>query len=110
MSRKLVASIICISAVFVSFFSFEHETIASEKAQRLCLVNSPAELIACRRGDSLYYQQPGLVHGKYLLDFAAQYCDTNYEINIQVSICTLCVLRSERENCRTRSAKRNRKQ
>ena len=82
MSRKLVASIICISAVFVSFFSFEHETIASEKAQRLCLVNSPAELIACRRGDSLYYQQPGLVHGKYLLDFAAQYCDTNYEINI----------------------------
>lgn len=56
MSRKLVASIICISAVFVSFFSFEHETIASEKAQRLCLVNSPAELIACRRGDSLYYQ------------------------------------------------------
>ena len=47
MSRKLVASIICISAVFVSFFSFEHETIASEKAQRLCLVNSPAELIAC---------------------------------------------------------------
>lgn len=46
MSRKLVASIICISAVFVSFFSFEHETIASEKAQRLCLVNSPAELVA----------------------------------------------------------------
>ena len=46
MSRKLVASIICISAVFVSFFSFEHETIASEKAQRLCLVNSP-EFYSC---------------------------------------------------------------
>lgn len=90
MSRKLVASIICISAVFVSFFSFEHETIASEKAQRLCLVNSPSELTACRRGDSLYYQQPGLVHGKYLLDFAAQYCDTNYEINIQFPY-VLCV-------------------
>jgi hypothetical protein len=96
MSRKLVASIICISAVFVSFFSFEHETIASEKAQRLCLVNSPAELIACRRGDSLYYQQPGLVHGKYLLDFAAQYCDTNYEINIQFPY-VLCVYSGVKE-------------
>ena len=96
MSRKLVASIICISAVFVSFFSLEHETIASEKAQRLCLVNSPAELIACRRGDSLYYQQPGLVHGKYLLDFAAQYCDTNYEINIQFPY-VLCVYSGVKE-------------
>ena len=69
---------------------FTQEVLSAEKAQRLCLVNSPAELIACRRGDSLYYQQPGLVHGKYLLDFAAQYCDTNFEINIQFPyfVCT----------------------
>ena len=105
MSRKLVASIICISAVFVSFFSFEHETIASEKAQRLCLVNSPAELIACRRGDSLYYQQPGLVHGKYLLDFAAQYCDTNYEINIQFPY-VLCVYSGVKEKIAAQEVRR----
>lgn len=71
-------------ALIIAFSTFfAQEGISAEKAQRLCLVNSPAELIACRRGDSLYYQQPGLVHGKYLLDFAAQYCDTNHEINIQ---------------------------
>lgn len=69
---------------------FAQEAISAEKAQRLCLVNSPSEVTACRRGDSLYYQQQGLVHGKYLLDFAAQYCDTNYEINIQFPY-VLCV-------------------
>ena len=58
-----------LSIAFSVFFA--QEAISAEKPQRLCLVNSPAELIACRRGDSLYYQQPGLVHGKYLLDFAA---------------------------------------
>ena len=105
MSRKLAASIICISAVFVSLFSFEHETIASEKAQRLCLVNSPSELIACRRGDSLYYQQPGLVHGKYLLDFAAQYCDTNFEINIQFPY-VLCVYSGVKEKIAAQEVRR----
>ena len=69
---------------------FAQEAISAEKAQRLCLVNSPSEVTACRRGNSLYYQQQGLVHGKYLLDFAAQYCDTNYEINIQFPY-VLCV-------------------
>lgn len=39
---------------------FTQEVLSAEKAQRLCLVNSPAELIACRRGDSLYYQQRAL--------------------------------------------------
>lgn len=75
---------------------FTQEVLSAEKAQRLCLVNSPAELIACRRGDSLYYQQPGLVHGKYLLDFAAQYCDTNFEINIQFPY-VLCVYSGVKE-------------
>ena len=70
--------------------------MSAEKAQRLCLVNSPSEVIACRRGDSLYYQQPGLVHGKYLLDFAAQYCDTNHEINIQFPY-VLCVYSGVKE-------------
>ena len=79
---------VALSIAFSVFFA--QEAISAEKAQRLCLVNSPAELIACRRGDSLYYQQPGLVHGKYLLDFAAQYCDTNYEINIEFPY-ILCV-------------------
>ena len=51
---------------------FAQEAISAEKAQRLCHVNSPSEVTACRRGNSLYYQQQGLVHGKYLLDFAAQ--------------------------------------
>lgn len=56
---------VALGIAFSSFFT--QEVASAEKAQRLCLVNSPAELIACRRGDSLYYQQPGLVHGKYLL-------------------------------------------
>ena len=50
--------ILCLA--FSSFFT--QEVVSAEKAQRLCLVNSPSEVIACRRGDSLYYQQPGLVH------------------------------------------------
>ena len=62
---------------------FTQEVLSAEKAQRLCLVNSPAELIACRRGDSWYYQQPFLVHGKYRLDLSAQYGDTNFGIKSQ---------------------------
>lgn len=85
---------VALGIAFSTFFA--QEAISAEKAQRLCLVNSPAELIACRRGDSLYYQQPGLVHGKYLLDFAAQYCDTNYEINIQFPY-VLCVYSGVKE-------------
>lgn len=84
--------ILCLA--FSSFFT--QEVVSAEKAQRLCLVNSPSEVIACRRGDSLYYQQPGLVHGKYLLDFAAQYCDTNHEINIQIPY-VLCVYSGVKE-------------
>lgn len=84
---------------------FAQEAISAEKAQRLCLVNSPAELIACRRGDSLYYQQPGLVHGKYLLDFAAQYCDTNYEINIQFPY-ILCVYSGVKEKIAAQEVRR----
>ena len=84
--------ILCLA--FSSFFT--QEVVSAEKAQRLCLVNSPSEVIACRRGDSLYYQQPGLVHGKYLLDFAAQYCDTNHEINIQFPY-VLCVYSGVKE-------------
>lgn len=75
---------------------FAQEAISAEKAQRLCLVNSPSEVTACRRGNSLYYQQQGLVHGKYLLDFAAQYCDTNHEINIQFPY-VLCVYSGVKE-------------
>lgn len=81
------------------------EVLSAEKAQRLCLVNSPAELIACRRGDSLYYQQPGLVHGKYLLDFAAQYCDTNYEINIEFPY-VLCVYSGVKEKINAQEVRR----
>lgn len=66
------------------------EVLSAEKAQRLCLVNSPAELIACQRGDSLYYRQPGLNHEKFLLDFAAQYCDTTVPIHIEFPY-VLCV-------------------
>lgn len=84
---------------------FAQEAISAEKAQRLCLVNSPAELIACRRGDSLYYQQPGLVHGKYLLDFAAQYCDTNYEINIEFPY-VLCVYSGVKEKIAAQEVRR----
>lgn len=86
------SAISAFGAVLCLAFStlFTQEVLSAEKAQRLCLVNSPSEVIACRRGDSLYYQQPGLVHGKYLLDFAAQYCDTNFEINIQFPY-VLCV-------------------
>ena len=43
---------VALGIAFSSFFT--QEVASSEKAQRLCLVNSPAELIACRRGDSLY--------------------------------------------------------
>lgn len=84
---------------------FAQEAISAEKAQRLCLVNSPAELIACRRGDSLYYQQQGLVHGKYLLDFAAQYCDTNYEINIEFPY-VLCVYSGIKEKINAQEIRR----
>lgn len=52
-----------LSIAFSTFFA--QEAISAEKAQRLCLVNSPAELIACQRGDSLYYRQPGLNHEKF---------------------------------------------
>lgn len=92
-----------LSIAFSVFFA--QEAISTEKAQRLCLVNSPAELIACRRGDSLYYQQPGLVHGKYLLDFAAQYCDTNYEINIQFPF-VLCVYSGVKEKIAAQEIRR----
>lgn len=86
------SAISAFGAVLCFAFStlFTQEVVSAEKVQRLCLVNSPSEVIACRRGDSLYYQQPGLEHGKYLLDFAAQYCDTKYEINIQFPY-ILCV-------------------
>ena len=77
-----------LSIAFSVFFA--QEAISAEKAQRLCLVNSPAELIACRRGDSLYYRQPGLNHEKFLLDFAAQYCDTTVPIHIEFPY-VLCV-------------------
>lgn len=84
---------------------FTQEVLSAEKAQRLCLVNSPSEVIACRRGDSLYYQQPGLVHGKYLLDFAAQYCDTKYEINIQFPY-VLCVYSGVKEKIAAQEVRR----
>lgn len=84
---------------------FAQEAISAEKAQRLCLVNSPSEVTACRRGDSLYYQQQGLVHGKYLLDFAAQYCDTNYEINIQFPY-VLCVYSGVKEKIAAQEVRR----
>ena len=92
-----------LSIAFSVFFA--QEVISAEKPQRLCLVNSPAELIACRRGDSLYYQQPGLVHGKYLLDFAAQYCDTHYEINIQFPY-VLCVYSGVKEKIAAQEIRR----
>lgn len=94
---------VVLSIAFSSFFT--QEVVSAEKAQRLCLVNSPAELIACRRGDSLYYQQLGLVHGKYLLDFAAQYCDTNYEINIQFPY-VLCVYSGVKEKIAAQEVRR----
>ena len=84
---------------------FAQEAISAEKAQRLCLVNSPSEVTACRRGDSLYYQQQGLVHGKYLLDFAAQYCDTNFEINIQFPY-VLCVYSGVKEKIAAQEVRR----
>lgn len=92
------SAISAFGAVLCFAFStfFAQDVVSAEKAQRLCLVNSPSEVIACRRGDSLYYQQPGLVHGKYLLDFAAQYCDTNHEINIQFPY-VLCVYSGVKE-------------
>ena len=92
-----------LSIAFSVFFA--QEAISAEKPQRLCLVNSPAEHIACRRGDSLYYQQPGLVHGKYLLDFAAQYCDTNFEINIQFPY-VLCVYSGVKEKIAAQEIRR----
>ena len=94
---------VALGIAFSSFFT--QEVASTEKAQRLCLVNSPAELIACRRGDSLYYQQPGLVHGKYLLDFAAQYCDTNCEINIQFPY-VLCVYSGVKEKIAAQEVRR----
>ncbi|WP_241679878.1 hypothetical protein [Parasutterella excrementihominis] len=94
---------VALGIAFSSFFT--QEVASAEKAQRLCLVNSPAELIACRRGDSLYYQQPGLVHGKYLLDFAAQYCDTNFEINIQFPY-VLCVYSGVKEKIAAQEVRR----
>lgn len=94
---------VVLGIAFSTFFA--QEAISAEKAQRLCLVNSPAELIACRRGDSLYYQQPGLVHGKYLLDFAAQYCDTNHEINIQFPY-VLCVYSGVKEKIAAQEIRR----
>lgn len=100
-------AISALGAVLCLAFStlFTQEVLSAEKAQRLCLVNSPAELIACRRGDSLYYQQPGLVHGKYLLDFAAQYCDTNYEINIEFPY-VLCVYSGVKEKIAAQEVRR----
>jgi hypothetical protein len=101
---KIILAIgVALGIAFSVFFA--QEAISAEKAQRLCLVNSPAELIACRRGDSLYYQQPGLVHGKYLLDFAAQYCDTNYEINIQFPY-ILCVYSGVKEKIAAQEVRR----
>lgn len=94
---------VALGIAFSSFFT--QEVASTEKAQRLCLVNSPAELIACRRGDSLYYQQPRLVHGKYLLDFAAQYCDTNFEINIQFPY-VLCVYSGVKEKIAAQEVRR----
>lgn len=94
---------VALGIAFSSFFT--QEVVSAEKAQRLCLVNSPAELIACRRGDSLYYQQPGLVHGKYLLDFAAQYCDTKYEINIQFPY-VLCMYSGVKEKIAAQEVRR----
>lgn len=94
---------VALGIAFSSFFT--QEVASAEKAQRLCLVNSPAELIACRRGDSLYYQQPGLEHGKYLLDFAAQYCDTKYEINIQFPY-ILCVYSGVKEKIAAQEIRR----
>lgn len=100
-------AISALGAVLCLAFStlFTQEVLSAEKAQRLCLVNSPAELIACRRGDSLYYHQPGLVHGKYLLDFAAQYCDTNYEINIEFPY-VLCVYSGVKEKIAAQEIRR----
>lgn len=56
------SAISAFGAVLCFAFStlFTQEVVSAEKVQRLCLVNSPSEVIACRRGDSLYYQQPGL--------------------------------------------------
>lgn len=101
------SAISAFGAVLCFAFSalFTQEVLCAEKAQRLCLVNSPSEVIACRRGDSLYYQQPGLVHGKYLLDFAAQYCDTNHEINIQFPY-VLCVYSGVKEKIAAQEVRR----
>ena len=101
------SAISAFGAVLCFAFStlFTQEVVSAEKVQRLCLVNSPSEVIACRRGDSLYYQQPGLEHGKYLLDFAAQYCDTKYEINIQFPY-ILCVYSGVKEKIAAQEIRR----
>lgn len=81
------------------------EVLSAEKAQRLCFVNSPAELIACQRGDSLYYRQPGLNHEKFLLDFAAQYCDTTVPIHIEFPY-VLCVYSGVKEKINAQEVRR----
>lgn len=94
---------VALGIAFSSFFT--QEVASAEKAQRLCLVNSPRNSLLACRGDSLYYQQPGLVHGKYLLDFAAQYCDTNFEINIQFPY-VLCVYSGVKEKIAAQEVRR----
>lgn len=81
------------------------EVLSAEKAQRLCFVNSPAELIACQRGDSLYYRRPGLNHEKFLLDFAAQYCDTTVPIHIEFPY-VLCVYSGVKEKINAQEVRR----
>lgn len=85
------------------------EVLSAEKAQRLCLVNSPAELIACQRGDSLYYRQPGLNHEKFLLDFAAQYCDTTVPIHIEFPY-VLCVYSGIKEKINAQEIRKKEKE
>ena len=45
------------------------------------------------------------MHGKYLLDFAAQYCDTKYEINIQFPY-VLCVYSGVKEKIAAQEVRR----
>lgn len=101
------SAISAFGAVLCSAFStfYSQDVASAGKAQRLCLVNSPAELIACRRGDSLYYRQPGLNHEKFLLDFAAQYCDTTVPIHIEFPY-VLCIYSGVKEKINAQEIRR----
>lgn len=88
-----IAAIPTLGVVLGIAFSvfFAQEAISAEKAQRLCLVNSPAELIACRRGDSFTTSNPALcmenIFWILLLNIATQ--TTRLILNFHTfSVCT----------------------